>query len=36
VLGNTNGDGGILVCCDNVCKYADGWRRLDKLGVINR
>jgi hypothetical protein len=24
VLENTNGDGGILVCCDNDCKYADG------------
>ncbi len=41
IFGNKNedgsgGGGGILVCCESDCKYADGWRRLDKWGAINR
>lgn len=41
IFGNKNGDGddsgsGNLVCCVSDCKYADGWRRLDKWGTINR
>jgi hypothetical protein len=38
ILGNTNedGGGGIRICCVSDCKYADGWRRLDKWGAMNR
>jgi hypothetical protein len=37
IFGNKNGEGGgILICCASDCKYADGWRRLDNWGPINR
>ena len=37
IFGNKNEEGGgTLICCESDCKYADGWRRLDNWGPINR